>query len=54
MRFGSWDLSLWSENLLDETYVYQSGVSNLFPNDPAYQTFLAPGRSYGMAVKFSL
>ena len=54
VRFGSWDLSLWSENLLDQTYVYQSGVSNLFPNDPAYQTFLAPGRSYGMAVKFSL
>ena len=25
VRFGSWDVSLWSENLLDETYVYQSG-----------------------------
>ena len=53
-RFGAWDVSLWSENLLDETYVYQSGVSNLFANDPAYQTFLAPGRSYGMSVKFRL
>jgi hypothetical protein len=32
----------------------QSGVSNLSANDPAYQTFLAPGRSSGMSVKFRL
>jgi hypothetical protein len=47
VRTGAWDLSVWGENLTDETYVYQSAVTNLFGSDPAYQNYLAPGLSLG-------
>ena len=54
VRFGQWDVSIWGENLLDETYVMQSGVSNLFAGDPAFQTFLGLGRSYGITARVRL
>lgn len=54
VKLGSWDVSLWGENLLDETYVQMSGVSNLFATDPAYQSFLGFGRSYGLGIKYAL
>ena len=54
VRFGQWDLSIWGENLTNETYVTQSGVSNFFATDPAYQTFLGQGRSYGVGFKYRL
>ena len=53
-KFGAWDVSLWGENLLDETYVQMSAVSNLFATDPAYQSFLGFGRSYGLGIRYSL
>lgn len=53
-RFGGWDLSIWGENLLNEDYITQAGVANLFATDPAYQTYLGQGRSYGVAVKYRL
>jgi iron complex outermembrane receptor protein len=54
VRIGALDLSVWGDNLTDETVTTQSGVSNLFANDPAYQSFLAPGLSYGMTVRYRL
>lgn len=54
VRIGSLDISMWGDNLADETVTTQSGVSNLFANDPAYQSFLAPGISYGMTVRYRL
>ena len=51
LRIGDWDLSIWGENLTDETYVYQSAVTNLFGSDPAYQNYLAPGLSYGATAR---
>ena len=52
LRIGALDLSVWGENLTDETYVYQSWLMNLFGSDPAYQTFLAPGLSYGATARY--
>ena len=54
LRAGAWDLSVWGENLTDETYIDQSAVSNLFGLDPAYQTFIAPGMSYGVTARYRL
>ena len=54
VRFGQWDVSIWGENLFDETYVTQSLVSNLFTGDPAFQTFLGLGRSYGITARVRL
>lgn len=54
VKLGTWDISLWGENLLDETYVQTSAVSNLFATDPAYQSFLGFGRSYGLGVRYAL
>jgi outer membrane receptor protein involved in Fe transport len=54
VRVGALDIALWGDNLTDETYVTQSGVSNLFANDPSYQNFLAPGLSYGVTVRYKL
>ncbi len=51
LRIGDWDLSIWGENLTDETYVYQSAVTNLFGSDPAYQNYLAPGLSFGATAR---
>jgi outer membrane receptor protein involved in Fe transport len=51
LRIGDWDLSIWGENLTDETYVYQSAVTNLFGSDPAYQSWPAPGLSYGVTAR---
>ena len=52
LRVGSWDLSVWGENLTGETYVDQSAVSVLFGSDPAFQTFIAPGQSYGLTASY--
>ncbi len=54
VNVGGMDIALWGQNLADETYTTQTGVSNLFANDPAYQTFLAPGLSYGLTVRYRL
>jgi outer membrane receptor protein involved in Fe transport len=54
VRAGAFDISLWGSNLGDETVVTQSGVANLFASDPAYQNFLAPGRSYGVTLRYRL
>jgi outer membrane receptor protein involved in Fe transport len=54
VRVGALDVALWGNNLTDETYTTQSAVSNLFANDPAYQSFLAPGLSYGVTIRYRL
>jgi len=54
MNVGDLDFALWGQNLSDETYTTQSGVSNLFATDPAYQSFLSPGLSYGLTVRYRL
>ena len=54
VRFGQWDVSIWGENLFDETYVTQSLVSILFAGDPAFTNFLGLGRSYGITARVRL
>jgi outer membrane receptor protein involved in Fe transport len=53
VRHDNWVFTAWGDNLLDETYVTQSGVSNLFATDPAYQSFIAPGIGYGVTIGYS-
>ena len=45
------DASIWVRNAFDTTYVVQSGVSNVFGNDPAYQTFLGTPREIGLTLR---
>ena len=51
MRMGNGlDASLWVKNLGNADYVVQNGVSNLFPSDPAYQSYLGKPREIGVTL----
>jgi outer membrane receptor protein involved in Fe transport len=45
------EVTLWGDNLLDETASDLDSLLNLF-NDASYQSYLSPPRSYGLTLRF--
>jgi iron complex outermembrane receptor protein len=54
LRFDNYDISLWIDNVADETWVMQDAISNLFGTDPAFQRYLGKPRTYGVTVRFGI
>lgn len=55
MRVGThwerYEFVLWVDNLLDEDVVNIDPQLNMFGNDPSYQTFRQPPRSWGLTLR---
>ena len=56
LRFGlrtesGVDASIWITNLANETYVSNTGISNIFGDDPAYQVNLGAPREIGFTLR---
>jgi iron complex outermembrane receptor protein len=46
-----YDISVFANNLLNESVVVQDAVTTLFGKDPSYQRFLAPPREIGVTLR---
>jgi iron complex outermembrane receptor protein len=53
-RLNRFDLTLWVENLLDETVVNYDAVLNVYTGDGSYQSYLQPPRSVGTTFRVRL
>jgi outer membrane receptor protein involved in Fe transport len=49
--FGSTELTLWADNLLNARVANADALLNLFSKDPNTQTYMQPPRSYGVTVR---
>jgi iron complex outermembrane receptor protein len=50
-NFGSTELTLWADNLLNVHTAYADALPNLFSQDPNTQTYMQLPRSYGVTVR---
>jgi iron complex outermembrane receptor protein len=50
-HWGNYELVAWVDNALDEDVSNTDSQLNLFNNDPSYQTFRQPPRSYGLTFR---
>jgi iron complex outermembrane receptor protein len=50
-RWNNYELVAWVDNALDEDVSSFDSLLNLFNNDPSYQTFRQPPRSYGLTAR---
>jgi iron complex outermembrane receptor protein len=50
-RWDKYELVAWVDNALDEDVSNTDSLLNLFNNDPSYQTFRQPPRSYGLTFR---
>ncbi|MCB1705219.1 MAG: hypothetical protein KDI17_10160 [Halioglobus sp.] len=50
-RLDNYELTAWVNNALDENVANFEALLTLFPNDPSYQTFRQPPRSYGVTLQ---
>jgi len=48
---GGLDVSVFANNVFDETVIMQDGVTNLFGTDPAFQRYLGPPREIGVTLR---
>ncbi len=53
VKMKNTELTLWGNNLLNETVSYFDSLLNLF-NDASFQSYLAPPRSYGITLRLRL
>jgi outer membrane receptor protein involved in Fe transport len=50
-RWEQYELVAWVDNALDEDIATTDALLNLFANDPSYQTFRQPPRSFGLTAR---
>jgi len=51
IRWDNVDVTIWAENLLDETVVNIDAVQNIYAGDGSYQSFMQAPRSYGLTLR---